>query len=847
MITNKIMNCFVLLVLAIFLPIASSTQVNAQPYVLKLVADTNTIMPGSDITYEDFGPPVSVISPESEAYFGTAGTTNGIYNNVGGTLNVVANNRTPVPGGVGNFKTFSRPETLFNGADVAFSATSFGRQGVYTWIDGTFELVADSTMVLPGTVGTFSTFLRPVSLGNGDIAFRAENFITGEQGIFRHFNGTLELVADTGTPIPGGTGNFTSLDLPVRSENGTVVFRGQGSGGQSGIYIFSGGTLSVIADENTPIPGGTGNFTAFDGDPIVAGGNTVAIEGNGPSSQNGYYLFMGGTLSKIIDRSDTFPGGTGTMQTFGDPIYLGTPGDIGFAGVSDMNENGVLTFIGGVVSAAVDNSDAIPGGVGNFTGFTSHYESIGGADLAFEATGPSGQRGIYTVIGGTLGLVADRNTPIPNGLGQNFSAFSFIIDLGSKNITFRGSGQTSGVGLYDFIDGMLGLVADTRTPVPEGFEDFLGLSDPQPVQGAFETSFAATSAGQQGDYTHINFALGLVADKNTPVPGGLFDFEEFSRLDPISIGNDDVAFFGQGTTDLSDMTQQGYYSFISNVLAVVADLDTAIPGGTGDFTGFPLCAGGGGGGGGGIVGGGAVDLSTNEAESLAVDTHNIVSPSDGNMAFLGEGSGGQIGIYSSIGGALGVIADTSTSIPGGGGTFTNFTCVVSLGGGEVTFLAETSTGVSGVYATMGGSIVLIADTNTAVPDGTGNFEGFSVPVSIDNSDVAFLANFNFGQQGIYRSIGGVLSRVVDFTTPVPGGGTFFFLSDPVSLGGGDVTFKGIGSLIGIYTYIGGTLDVLVDTNTAVPGGSGNFTNFREPVTLGLTVGARDIAFVGFVP
>jgi len=55
------------------------------------------------------------------------------------------------------------------------------------------------------------------------------------------------------------------------------------------------------------------------------------------------------------------------------------------------------------------------------------------------------------------------------------------------------------------------------------------------------------------------------------------------------------------------------------------------------------------------------------------------------VVFEGFGSSGQRGIYTFIAGTLGVVADLSTAIPGGSGTFDFLGSPVSLGGGDVIF------------------------------------------------------------------------------------------------------------------------------------------------------------------
>ena len=71
--------------------------------------------------------------------------------------------------------------------------------------------------------------------------------------------------ATTGTTaIPGGTGAFASFGTRPTNSAGNTAFFGTGSGGQQGIYRAGpDGPPIKVADLNTAIPGGVGNFTAF--------------------------------------------------------------------------------------------------------------------------------------------------------------------------------------------------------------------------------------------------------------------------------------------------------------------------------------------------------------------------------------------------------------------------------------------------------------------------------------------------------------------------------------------------------------------------------------------------------
>jgi hypothetical protein len=77
---------------------------------------------------------------------------------------------------------------------------------------------------------------------------------------------TFTRIADTSTPIPNGTGAFTSFLVVTPSVSGsTVAFYGAGSGNQRGIYSspIGGGTLTVVADVTTAIPNGTATLVVF--------------------------------------------------------------------------------------------------------------------------------------------------------------------------------------------------------------------------------------------------------------------------------------------------------------------------------------------------------------------------------------------------------------------------------------------------------------------------------------------------------------------------------------------------------------------------------------------------------
>jgi hypothetical protein len=129
-----------------------------------------------------------------------------------------------------------------------------------------------------------------------------------------------------------------------------------------------------------------------------------------------------------------------------------------------------------------------------------------------------------------------------------------------------------------------------------------------------------------------------------------------------------------------------------------------------------------------------------------------------HVAFSGNGSSGQAGVYLFDGSTLKVIANTSTPLPNRTAHF-SWASHPAISGNNVAFFGlKGPCGLtvflpnckykSGVYVFDGSTLSQIADTKTAIPRGTGNFTGMGAPV-ISGRRVAFLGLGQPGQAGIY--------------------------------------------------------------------------------------------------
>ncbi len=346
----------------------------------------------------------------------------------------IVDSETPAPGGLGTFNSFQPPVNVdgtigFWGQSTTSEPGRFD-EGIYVYRDGQVQLVANQSTPMTGAppqVGNFVQFTPP-SLGAGGGAFSgfgANNW----QGIYSFDEElALSVVADRNTPDPAGPSNLAHFFLCSR--NGADVafsafpFFDPRFAWNHGIYSTAPGALSLVASYTTPIPGGTGNFTAFEFN-VTIGDRVVAFTGYGAGDQAGVYTNPNG-LTVVADTQTLIPGGTGTFTSFADrPSSHG--GAVAFHGAQierqayRVVQEGIYTDAGGDLRVVADLHTAIPGGLGTFARFgTSSFGSHYGAVLAdgrivFRGEGENGQRGIYCEQNGELIKVVDLNTALEPG------------------------------------------------------------------------------------------------------------------------------------------------------------------------------------------------------------------------------------------------------------------------------------------------------------------------------------------------------------------------------------------------------------------------------------------------
>jgi hypothetical protein len=124
--------------------------------------------------------------------------------------------------------------------------------------------------------------------------------------------GSLSIVADANTLVPGTDQTFSWFDHRPALDRGSVAFSGFSPAGGEGIYVDTGGVLRAVADTSTGIPGTRRTFSTF-GEVSLDRGNLAF------SADGGIYAELDGTLMKILEPGDMLDGGI--VVGVGSPVF----------------------------------------------------------------------------------------------------------------------------------------------------------------------------------------------------------------------------------------------------------------------------------------------------------------------------------------------------------------------------------------------------------------------------------------------------------------------------------------------------------------------------------------------
>ncbi len=360
--------------------------------------------------------------------------------------------------------------------------------------------------------------------------------------------------ADTATPIPGGSGAFTSFGRNPSIDGGfAVAFRGDGEAptpvgpAQQGIYSNLSGSLAVVADQGTPSPGGAGSFESFPLEPSSDVDYGASWGGGGAAGQAGIYRDAGSGAERLADRNTLLPGGqSGELfdlfvfppASDGDDVVFPALGDGGALGPPTV---GVYRASGGALAALVDSNTTMPGTSENFD-FISRAHVDAGV-VAFRGWSASGFDGVYRIDVG-LETVADENTLAPSGLP--FQSFGGDPVPSGDAVVFRGTDVAGLSGIFRAESG-IALVADETTPIPEGGGATFEIFGDYAIDGDLVVFEGIGAAGSQaGLYAHHALGVGGTLEKIVDL-GDSIQGKSVSELELSgeAVSGNDVAFWAR--------------------------------------------------------------------------------------------------------------------------------------------------------------------------------------------------------------------------------------------------------------------------------------------------------------
>jgi hypothetical protein len=350
----------------------------------------------------------------------------------------------------------------------------------------TMRLIADSNMVAPGTDDLFGSIGSRATVGNGRLVFRGVNTLGnfGSSGLYGDIGAGLEVLADRNTPLPdpfGVTGcvfggSFEGLSI----DGDSFLFSGGGTCSSTYSHLYLIDLDSYVRETSTGISGFT--MRGFGVDPsqtpeLVNGGfvtdaflsgerigvvmkfsmpgddptSLYAIDRDQPPQPPGF-----GPAVRIADFDTPVPGDSGTLERISDVAY--DDGSFAFRSLrlrETGNREGVYaSFNLGSVELIADMDTSVPQGEGTFRSFCG--VAIDGTNVAFVARGDGTQQGVYLARSGELQKIADYDTPVP-GRTETFRRFECQVGFDDGRIVFGGSHSVASVsgGIFLYENGSL--------------------------------------------------------------------------------------------------------------------------------------------------------------------------------------------------------------------------------------------------------------------------------------------------------------------------------------------------------------------------------------------------------
>ena len=357
-------------------PISGLSLATHQPVPgFTFIADTQTAVPGGTGTFNIFADAKAIEGGQVAFIAFDSGSGSGIYTFQHGVLDVLVDESTVVPGTALTFQTFF--DVAIDGGVVAFTGgwpgpgggCAFnGSEGIFTTLfDGSALVSVENSLTTPyhcfhGIEYQQGTIAVGAGINSVDVIHNhSESILTTSGGS----GGGLNVLADPTTPKPGG-GTFAGFDQEIVLD-GNAYMLGEiipnTFGAFAGVYADrdDGNGLSLVVNQTTAVPSGTGNFSNIAG-ADWDGGEAAFV---GRDSSNIALLYAGsapGNLRAVVTRSTFVPGTSSRFLGISNPLAYQN-GVIAFSGFWGGGGQGLFIHRNGAVEAILKKGELLDGNV----------------------------------------------------------------------------------------------------------------------------------------------------------------------------------------------------------------------------------------------------------------------------------------------------------------------------------------------------------------------------------------------------------------------------------------------------------------------------------------------------
>jgi hypothetical protein len=399
--------------------------------VKHLLVSSSDAIPPSGPNFSTFQSPPDLKDGRVAFWGGSAANfQEGIFlrNIDGGAITPVVRRNDPNIGSFGGLTTFNGFATESN--KVWFYAGGSGGEGLFFWENNSYRrLLSQGVKLGSRQIASSTSFTFTQNCYDRDVAAFVARFTDNTKALYLTTNLpptspalTVTNLVGTNTPLPGGTGVFTSI-FGVNLWQGGVVFGGSGANNQGGIYRYHNGVYSVVLDKNGIYPGTSTNYNFLN--IMAADAIRLLISAGTASGQLGLFLHDGTTLTPVVDINTAIPGGSfGNFTTFSRAQFNGPRLTIQASGTNSYS--GLFEFDGVSLATLVDSTSSFPGGSSflRVANFTQQGGLLG--LVAFDGAGSSLQ-GLMTYTNGSFTLIATSGAAMP---GRPDRALGFFTGLG---------------------------------------------------------------------------------------------------------------------------------------------------------------------------------------------------------------------------------------------------------------------------------------------------------------------------------------------------------------------------------------------------------------------------------